>query len=94
MLRITTHEKPESLTLKLEGRLAGPWVTELEDCWQSARTGRGRLAVRVDLSGVTFIDPAGKELLAALYAQGAEFACAGCWIKAVVAEVVRAGSQP
>jgi hypothetical protein len=33
MLRITLHDNPESLTVQLEGRLAGPWVREVEDCW-------------------------------------------------------------
>src|SRR5262245_34864015 len=89
MLRITTHDTPESLTFQLEGKLAGPWVQELEDCWQSERSGRNQTTVRVDLSAVTFIDSAGKDLLAAMHAQGAEFVCAGCWMRAVVAEVTR-----
>jgi hypothetical protein len=36
---------------------------------------------------VTFIDGAGKELLAAMRAQGAEFVCVDCLMKAIVAEV-------
>jgi hypothetical protein len=36
MLRITVHDKPGALTFQLEGRLAGPWVRVLEECWQSA----------------------------------------------------------
>ena len=36
MLRITIHDDPGSLTFQLEGKLAGPWVAELEDCWQKA----------------------------------------------------------
>ena len=35
MLRITVHENQESLTFQLEGRLAGPWLRELEECWHS-----------------------------------------------------------
>ena len=35
MLRITVHDKPQVLTLQLEGRLAGPWLRELEECWKS-----------------------------------------------------------
>ena len=52
--------------------------------------GRDTTAVRVDLSAVTFIDAAGKELLAAMHSQGAEFVCAGCLMRAVVAEITRA----
>jgi anti-anti-sigma regulatory factor len=87
MLRITIHDKPGCLTFQLEGKLAGPWVRELEDCWQKTLVGHRRPVVRVDLTGVTFLDAAGKECLAALYAQGAEFVAAGCLMKAVVAEV-------
>ena len=35
MLRITIHDDPDSVTFLLEGKLAGSWVQELEDCWQS-----------------------------------------------------------
>ncbi len=90
MLRITTHDNPECLTFQLEGKLAGPWVQELEDCWQKTLAGHRRPVVRVDLRGVTFLDAAGKEFLAALYARGAELVAAGCAMKAVVAEVTRA----
>jgi hypothetical protein len=36
MLRITVADEPGALTFHLEGRLAGPWVRGLEECWQSA----------------------------------------------------------
>ena len=40
MLRITVHDNPESLTFQLEGRLAGPWVREVEECRQRTLAGR------------------------------------------------------
>jgi hypothetical protein len=39
------------------------------------------------LTGVTFIDAAGKEFLAALHVYGAQFVAAGCAMKAILAEV-------
>ena len=30
MLKITTHQETQPTTLELEGRLAGPWVEELD----------------------------------------------------------------
>ena len=33
MLRITADDKPRVLSFRLEGRLEGPWVRELEKCW-------------------------------------------------------------
>jgi hypothetical protein len=35
MLRITVQDDPTSVTFRLEGRLAGSWVQELRDCWES-----------------------------------------------------------
>jgi anti-anti-sigma regulatory factor len=87
MLRITTHDNPGRLTFQLEGKLAGPWVRELEDCCQKTLAGRRRPVVRVDLTGVTFLDAAGREFLAALHARGAEFVAAGCLMRAIVAEI-------
>jgi ABC-type transporter Mla MlaB component len=90
MLRITVHDKPESLTFQLEGRLAGPWVREAEACRQRALAGHPRTAVRFDLVGVTFIDNAGKAYLADMHRQGAEFVAVDCLTKAVVAEITKA----
>lgn len=88
MLRITVHDDPESLTFQLEGKLAGPWVRVLEECWQSALARQRKPILRVDLTGVTFIDAAGRAHLAALHRAGAEFVAADCLTKAVVAEIV------
>ena len=45
--------------------------------------------VRVDLTGVTFIDAAGQACLAAMHRQGAEFIAPDCLTKAVVAEITQ-----
>jgi hypothetical protein len=90
MLRITVHDNPRTLTFQLEGRLSGPWLGELEACWQSTLPCPGKPILRVDLTGVTSIDAAGKECLAALYRQGAEFIAADCLTKAIVAEITQA----
>lgn len=87
MLRVTIHDTPESLTFQLEGRLAGPWVRELEDCWQRTRARQRTSILRFDLTGVTYIDAAGKEFLAARHTEGAEFHACGCLMRAVVAEI-------
>lgn len=90
MLRITAHDSPESLTFQLEGKLAGPWVRELEDCWQRTLAGRPRPAIRLDLTGVTFLDAAGKAFLAARHGQGVELVASGCLMSALVAEITNA----
>jgi anti-anti-sigma regulatory factor len=90
MLRITIHDSPRALTFQLEGRLAGPWVRELEECWQSTLARQRQRILCVDLTGVTFIDAAGQACLAAMYRQGAEFVAADCLTRAVVAEITQA----
>ena len=90
MLRITIHDAPPTLTFRLEGRLAGPWVRELEECWRGALASQREPILRVDLTEVTSIDADGRACLAALHRQGAEFVAADCLMKAVVAEITGA----
>ena len=90
MLRITVHDAPRTLTFRLEGRLAGPWVRELEGCWRTALDGQPKPVLRVDLTEVTSIDAAGRDCLAALHRHGTEFIAADCLTKALVAEIIQA----
>src|SRR6266436_442279 len=90
MLRITVHKNLESLTFQLEGKLAGPWVRELEECWKSSLAGQRKPVLRFDLTGVTFIDAAGKAYLADMHHQGAELVAVDCLTKAIVAEIAKA----
>ena len=89
MLRITVHDKPRAFTLQVEGKLAGPWVRELEKCWRSALARRPKAILRVDLTEATFIDESGKACLAALHREGAEFVTADCLMKAIVDEITQ-----
>lgn len=77
MLRITTHEANDStVVLKLEGKLLGPWVTELERCaggFLADRTG-----LKLDLSALVFADSDGAKALLELIRAGASLtACSG-----------------
>ena len=45
--------------------------------------------LRFDLTGVTFIDAAGRACLAAMHRQGAEFIAPDCLMKAAVAEITQ-----
>ena len=94
MLRITVHDNRQALTFQLEGRLAGPWLRELEECWKSTLAQQRKSILRVDLTGVTFIDDAGMTCLAAMYRQGAELVAADCLTKDIVAEICRGRSEP
>jgi hypothetical protein len=90
MLRITIHYGPATLTFQLEGKLAGPWVQELADCWKRTWTSHRKPGLRFDLTGVTFVDAGGKAFLAAMHTEGAELLASGCLMRAVVAEIINA----
>ncbi len=89
MLRITVHDHPGTLTYQLEGSLAGPWLQVLEECWRDTLARQSKTIVCIDLTGVTFIDAAGRACLAAMHRQGAEFIAPDCLTKAAVAEITR-----
>lgn len=89
MLKITTQNDARGTVFELEGKLAGPWVQELKGCWQ--RTVVADQPVKVMLKAVTFIDDAGRELLAEMHRQGAELMAEGCMTKAIVEEIMRGG---
>lgn len=88
MLRITTNDNPRILTFRLEGRLEGPWVRELEVSWRSLLDDASEPTVRVDLTGVTYIDAAGKARLTEMHQRGAQLIAGDCLTKAIVAEIV------
>lgn len=87
MLKITTRTDPSATTLELEGKLAGPWVQELEGCWREAS--KADRVIRVLLCAVTFVDEKGKDLLVKMYRHGAELVAEGCMNKAIVDEIIR-----
>lgn len=85
MLKITTRREAGALIFQLEGKLAGPWVQELERCWRSAPDTRRSC---VDLSSVTFIDADGKALLGQMHREGAELMASGCLNKCIVEGII------
>jgi len=88
-MRITVHEQPGAITFELEGSLAGPQIRVVNDCFQNTLASIRKPAVCLDLSGVTFIDNAGQECLAALHRQGVEFIAPDALTKDIVAEITR-----
>jgi hypothetical protein len=76
------------VVFELEGKLAGPWVKELEHSWRLAGTQKIS-HVRVDLSSVTFIDQEGKDLLRKMYREGAKLVATGCLNKCIVEGIMR-----
>ncbi len=87
MLRITTIDQVEKMIIKLEGKLSGPWVEAFSSHWQKSRDAFGGRKVEVDLSGLTFVDTAGKKLLCSISCEGARMVGSGLMPKALVEEI-------
>jgi hypothetical protein len=68
MLRITRMDTPEATTLRLEGRLCGPWVDELHQCWAGLL--EQKVPLEADLDGLSFLDASGALLLRQMERQG------------------------
>lgn len=68
MLRITRSERDAEVWLKLEGKLMGPWV---EECRLACERGASRARLtHLDLSGITYVDTEGENLLRGLRDKG------------------------
>jgi outer membrane protein len=88
MLRITTEKKKNKTVLSVEGRLVGPLVSTLEQCWREMKRASPQEKFYVNLCGVSFIDAAGRMLLKEMHRQGGQLVAEGCLNQAIVKEIV------
>jgi len=87
MLRITIADIGQSITLKLEGKLSGPWVEELEHCWNSTVATHPNRCLALDLTGLLFVDAQGKKLLNLLHARGTKLEGTGLMTQSLIQEI-------
>ena len=87
MIRISEIRKGSKQRLLVEGTLAGDWVEVLKKSWLEAKSSRNGEPMRVDLSGVTWIDDKGRELIARMILEGAELRATGVMTRAVIEEI-------
>jgi hypothetical protein len=66
-LKITIHDEPGALNLKLEGSVVGPWVGEFGRTWRELEPSLKAKKLTVDLCGVLHMDLEGRQLLAEIY---------------------------
>jgi outer membrane protein len=92
MLRITTEKKRGKQVLSVEGRLAGPSVGTLEQCWRELHAASPKEKFSVNLCGVSFIDAAGKVLLKEIHSQGGHLLAEGCLNQAIIREIAESGN--
>jgi hypothetical protein len=93
MLKITITETPIERRWVVQGRLVGPWVSELRTTWERAYGSQGKRTCIIDLNDVTFMDKGGERLLRAMSRQGAKLMADGIYIKHVLEQLKTKGSR-
>ena len=88
MMIIQMKELDGRLILQVEGRLAGAFVPELENCWKAARASQPSRKIAVDLKNVTCVDRAGRYLLQSMHGNGVGFLRAGLAIQDILDELM------
>jgi anti-anti-sigma regulatory factor len=68
-VRITIQQSEDATLLTLEGRVAGPWATELSRVWSEQASQWAQQKLVLDLSNVIFADADGTEVLREIYSQ-------------------------
>ena len=84
MLKMTIMETATDRRWIVQGRLVGPWVSELRTTWKRAHRSQDKRACIIDLNDVTFIDKSGERLLRAISKKGAQFIASGMYTKHVL----------
>lgn len=88
MLRITISDTESGMGLVLEGRIAGPWVQELERVWVEMAPRLGSKKLSIDLRNVTYADAGGKRVLRNIFSQsGAKLVANSLGIQDLAGEV-------
>ena len=92
--RISIENKQRALLIKVEGKLANPFVDELRRVWYSLSGSLGAKELEVDLQEVSFIDASGIDLLAEMCGTaGAELRANTPLIKYFAEQAMRKSTQ-
>lgn len=66
-MRITVQPEQDVVTIKVEGRVVNRAVEELRRIWHELLASLGSRKLCIDLRGLTFLDAAGRQLLAEMH---------------------------
>ena len=87
-MRITIQDTAETVEIKLEGRVAGPWASELDRVWVETAPRAASKKLVIDLHNVTYADANGKQVLRDIYSQThAELVATTPWTQFLAEEV-------
>jgi anti-anti-sigma regulatory factor len=89
LIRISQIGNGSKGHLLVEGTLSDGWVDALEASWLEVQSQINGKPLYIDLSGVTYVDDKGRELLARIIRGGAELGTAGIMIRTLVEEITR-----
>ena len=82
------------MEIKLEGRMAGPWVDELTRVWQEKAPHLASRKLLLDLRDMTFADTDGTQALRSIYVQtNAELLAGTPWTRFIAEQITRDGAQ-
>jgi anti-anti-sigma regulatory factor len=87
VLKITIQETATDRRWILQGRLVGPWVSELRTTWKRAHKSQDKRACVIDLNDVTYLDKSGERLLRAIHKKGAQLIAGGMYVKHVIEQL-------
>jgi anti-anti-sigma regulatory factor len=92
VIRISQIHEGSKSHLFIEGTLSGDWVVALEESWLEAQMSSSGGPMCIDLSGVTYIDDKGRELLARMARDGAELRATGVMTSGIIEEIAANGA--
>jgi hypothetical protein len=87
-LRISIQENDHTIGFTLVGRLAGPWVDELDRAWKEVASRLEEKTLSVDVRDLTYSDPGGKRVLREMFSRNrAEFITNSDWSQNLAEEI-------
>jgi anti-anti-sigma regulatory factor len=93
VLKITIMETATDRRWIVQGRLVGPWVSELRTTWKRAHKSQDNRTCIIDLNDVTFIDKSGERLLRAMSKKGAQLIARGLYVRHVLEQLKTGGRR-
>jgi hypothetical protein len=85
--RYYMHDGATAFSFELAGRLSDNKARELQNAWRTASSVIGDRSLIVDLSYVTGVDPAGRELLRRWHDRGAQLVAKSAQTRALVQSI-------
>ena len=89
MLKISSIEGQTQRRLIVEGKLVGPWASELRGACEQASTDLFGRTLVIDMRHITAISQEGENVLFELIQKGVKFRCHGVFTKRVLKQVAR-----